>query len=37
MFAGTGLIFTKKFAGAYASQSDLLNLQVFYGELTDFQ
>ena len=27
----------KKVTEAYASQTDLLNLQVFYGELTDFK
>ena len=29
--------FHKMFTGAYASQTDLLNLLVFYGELIDFQ
>ena len=28
--------FHKKFKGAYASQTDLLNLEGFYGELIDF-
>ena len=27
----------KKIAGAYGSQTDLLNLSVFYSELIDFQ
>ena len=29
--------FHKKFKGAYASQTFLLYLEVFYGELIDFQ
>ena len=34
---GTGLIFIKKITGAYASETDLLNLLAFYGELIYFQ
>ena len=29
--------FHKKITGAYANQTDLLNLSVFYSELIDFQ
>ena len=29
--------FHKKITGAYASQTDLLNLLIFYGELINFQ
>ena len=29
--------FHKKLTGAYASQTDLLNLSVFYGEMIEFQ
>ena len=29
--------FYEKVTGAYGSQTDLLNLLVFYGELVDFQ
>ena len=32
-----GSYFHKKFKGTYASQTDFLNLQVFYGDGIEFQ